>query len=1587
MNQSRLRRSCAPAGPVEARQHTRHLSGLAAMVALAVACSSEAESGNYRCEIDPALLIEPIACVGTRACPCGSRCEFGTCLTDCASCVAQGLTCGAFGRCVESGTGETPEPPDPSQANFVRVSPDLVRFDPDETTATFVVQMGNVTDEETVEVRSLSPGYLVSCTSDTGAYASTCRLDLSDDRPSSTVTVLDVNAVSEGELSSLLENGSSPSSDLIRQPQLAEAVGPLLQVANRYRVRTVPIERPAQTASVRELVPGVYRGTATFEGLLSPTVNGSVPSSVAIPVRLTIEDASDGRGWHIGIEDGLGWFDPDPSDGALTRAGRIRLDPDDPENEDDYAFEPEPFTPFIAGAVTGTDPFLLTARVDDVRRIRAEPGRLRFRLHHRVASVRPESRLASVWTFSLEPDPLSTPAPLRRVSDEVITRASQADSLDVTIQLAAERAGRSRFTTSQNAIVNPTDFRRAQDILCGDGTTPHRFDSSLGVDEQLDIAGPPTTYFDRDAGCSDGTTSNARWQVFPVLTRDRVDPELYRELIISCLSETASAADALAPPDCVDMPRLAAGLGWGLHSALDVERESDVSAQQLAGYLVTRYLDVNGFVTRAYRLERAIDRHLERDDEGFTGVPSLTGYVAATAARWDLLLHPRILEGLLATDLDAQLQPDYRVGVVTSDELSKLGVDGDIHSVPTYVSLVYDVVDQSDLWTELSRNVFLGRLQGGGADRARTALREGARRGLFMYLAASYLWTLNENNRPTPSVRFRWAADWLAISRRLAANLQGIAEELLETRTSRPEMSLPWLRAGDQVALGARFRAMSEVMLGPGPEIGGVVGYELGEADRLFGRALTFYGRYRREALVLRRLNNSVEDRLDYVANGVGSEVIDLCGYRSNQLDPSSGYQAFLREPNPSNCFIDTECSREPPPPTPELALYRVCRLARVSQGAVDQSPVRPAWVASLPQRGLIPHLVFGGFEVLDDGRVTFRDPVFGPRPPFRLSELEESEAVLRGRGEPVSLFSDAEIECGAAYGRLTAQTVDPTACEVNLSGVQDFTTISAPNCDIDLTRASSTQDLDTTCYRGRLGLAFTKMLAEEVGIQEAQANLKALLDVFSVDVGTCDLLVQKRQSLGVLYDVFLSSVGDLRQQIVDTEKAIAGLNAAIDCLYSMQRIDFTKSNVASVAAGAAVTCIATSARAGAESALANTERLLAIKQDELARDLALIEVDDEVAQCFNALNAQVAKLTPAMAATRTAVSSYREALAEFENLRKRTNQLFQEGKTWASNLEKRRLTALPQTYDFQRFLGRLDDAVTRLQSALLFAHRAVEFELQQSLFGENEILATRRLEDLRSMARQYRDVVSSGRVAGGNPTEGRFVLSLRHDILQLPRSGESPANFHRFSQEALLSEALRSPSKAVYGRDGKYVGQAFPFALSPRVVGSANRSLEDITAGLLCAERVWSVGAIVVGRNAVDLDDSRLVPLFLRKRNKFFMQACTADAASIDGFIGPSSQVFRFGAEAEATPERYTSAWLNAAVHRSDAVGAVRSAVERKQYNMNLTQELAGLGLYGDYELFIPAESLDEENFNLGGVVDVLLVFDMLAVTNNARF
>ncbi|MEO1173489.1 MAG: hypothetical protein AAFX94_15765, partial [Myxococcota bacterium] len=472
--------------------------------------------------------------------------------------------------------------------------------------------------------------------------------------------------------------------------------------------------------------------------------------------------------------------------------------------------------------------------------------------------------------------------------------------------------------------------------------------------------------YDGELACTGpGLLENIDLPIFPFFSSSGVDPSETPALILNCLGEfdalmTSPSWDEVS--QCISTARWAMSAALGL-GAVEESGVGTEEAERVGSYMVTRMLDILGFLVETYRTEYSDYEALGRLAPPLFELPPPELVLPQMVSYWDAILHPAVLLKLMNLSPGVLVQPDYRLDQLDrSDLINSLQYDN-IQRTPMSESILHSLVTQSDFWTDLSgERLRDSTSQTDDQVKLRRAIRDGFRRGLLLFAVASRLDDRLLIATELPELppddaeiadlagqeelvfdEFIFGEQSSSLAANFAANMRRAGEYLsIQSVELNLDNSVPWAAVGDVTGTNARFRALSEVMVGNGQAIGGVVGTALGEAERSLGLAVEAYGRYRRTALVLQQLQRMSDGRLDYIAVEVGSEVVKNCGFDVD--NPVTGYEIFEQVVDPSSCFIDVECLADGQQPLSEAVVrYRLCQAAYLDQALPEE------FVAGLP--------------------------------------------------------------------------------------------------------------------------------------------------------------------------------------------------------------------------------------------------------------------------------------------------------------------------------------------------------------------------------------------------------------------------------------------------------------------------------------------------------------------------------------------------------------------------------------------------------------------------------------------------------------
>jgi hypothetical protein len=390
--------------------------------------------------------------------------------------------------------------------------------------------------------------------------------------------------------------------------------------------------------------------------------------------------------------------------------------------------------------------------------------------------------------------------------------------------------------------------------------------------------------------------------------------------------------------------------------------------------------------------------------------------------------------------------------------------------------------------------------------------------------------------------------------------------------------------------------------------------------------------------------------------------------------------------------------------------------------------------------------------------------------------------------------------------------------------------------------------------------------------------------------------------------------------------------------------------------------------------------------QDNFAEHEQRHHASAQIRQCFHGADTLKHAINTSHAQVRRRLLDIQMGLLEMQNRKDEVKRHVREGLAAYRRESGRTVPSVAHHYWLDERIDRFRMDFAWAKRLTYLAVRAVEYEFQQSLTLENEVLEAANPNALLNVIIALDQEQAGRTINGRRPEETSVVLSLREDVLQTYDRSHPPDELPRgeryWNASRRFAERLRSPEFAVYDENGDYLGQGIPFSLK------ATGALE-----YRCAERLWRVNATVQG-DVIDVTTPS-VPVLLLKRNTFTSQWCDGKGGRENdnetyqlGSVRPSAELFRPGGSASADGETgaFSSAllfpWFN----------VIRSEFYREQYLEGSSEELAGRGLYGDYVLLFPESGLlewtdaDPENdFALNRVEDVLVRFDLLSVDDLA--
>lgn len=502
-------------------------------------------------------------------------------------------------------------------------------------------------------------------------------------------------------------------------------------------------------------------------------------------------------------------------------------------------------------------------------------------------------------------------------------------------------------------------------------------------------------------------------------------------------------------------------------------------------------------------------------------------------------------------------------------------------------------------------------------------------------------------------------------------------------------------------------------------------------------------------------------------------------------------------------------------------------------------------------------------------------------------------------------------------------------------------------------------------CYLGLIGQSALAVLGAAKDVDIARSQLNEHMERYDIAMRSCII-----QQLG----------NEFREQALaahnDTMTNLAAIKLAADVAANVAAAVKDGSDAGKAifsggasAAGAVAEAAAKSVSDGMQFAMDEAERkhsenMLALENDILDR------------RCFNDAEVELVGARTSSLAVERAANELAARLGEKRILEVNLSADILEGTTSLLAQQAARVAPIATDYWLSEGIERYARTLRDAQRATYLALRAVEYEFQQTLGAERfAVLSAREPYALRDVQDRLRAETANGALAGSRPSGGSIVVSLKQQVLQ-PNG----------KLGVFLADRTR---RVLDGETGADLGLVIPFSLYPSRFAAAEKVA--LLAGSDCAERIWSINAAVTGTDLLVGSGTSLIPFEIHKKNTFHSQWCVppADPDAPDrqtASVRPSrnlflNPVFDEGPIVGANEEtQFTVARIRARANVS------QEDLELDPFEDGASQELAGMGLYGEYLLVFPAERLTDDlrmkpGLDLGAVDDILIRLDYVSV------
>lgn len=1019
---------------------------------------------------------------------------------------------------------------------------------------------------------------------------------------------------------------------------------------------------------------------------------------------------------------------------------------------------------------------------------------------------------------------------------------------------------------------------------------------------------------------------------------------------------------------CFDGPRTIRALSWALHTdrlrALGKSDALSESGSALAHRLLQQWLYLHTYVTRETLQARTLAEMLALGPAGQAQVaafPELADLIKVSHQAWGLVLHPRLGSAFAATPQKIAQNPDYRP--YFTDEPLMLSNDYEQPKGASAAMLDLYVAQLRVSLALLERALFLP--SSANVQTARDSVDQSIR--LLIPVLA-----LANRMRAQAGDTVPWETAWKSAKTEINMAIKTVLSRLDQLDAGKnplgiEDRDLPIYFYGDPAGASAQFSAISDYLVGDGTGQGEFTAWAaatVSKAQDALDAARAAWLETVDRDLAEKLQVSEYEGQMDNIKGNYAGTILGLCG--APQYDLNDTPEALIEkwgQYTAQDCWLVGSGQNEAPSPC-----------------VADATTTAKTLINALPVDDIAYRLCY--FQQL---RAQFGNMVS----PYGMESLDYLVKFGSGKAKPPLLDEGAQ-----------KVTVEFDTGGKKVLSVDEFLTLlfrdPAPQIDYAKTQAARTlcgdlypdatpllslselvgDPLDKAeCYRGSVGETALAVRSAAKDVEIARSQLSELSDSFDIAMQACILQQAGNETLEAALISHNKSMSYLKAGKLTSDLvaiAAGGLSNAMTAYAT--GLDPVSKIFGGVAAGAAA------AEAVANGVSTGLEFAMDKAQTEFDQTMVILENDISEKICFTEAQAQ-------LVGARTAGLEVQKAMQELAAAQLALSNGIVEidGFLWCGPIEIQRLmgrTVLPlnHTLWLDERLQTYQRAFRIAQRTLYLGVRAIEYEYQTSLSQREQVLSARTPADLQAVLTVLWEEAASRTIDGKKPKTGHLVVSLKNDLWHIP-------------PDEPLGPALVDPARRTTLEDGQ-TGQKFEFFLAPG--GGDQQGTLEVFAAADCAERLWFTSAILTGEGLFEGDDRTFVNIQLRQQNTFFSQWCSnkgGDTDYQDVSVRPSRNLFRdplYGTDsvtAQATSSEtlsYTTARLEAYMNQT------RADLEAADYAQGISGELAGRGLYGRYELFIPTPILygidkdgksNGKGLRLEHVDDIFIRFDYVSV------